>query len=323
MNGDNRDCDNKILAAQLRDACTVKPNNVSLPRDIKFHRYGTTIRMCLCSKCVTSSLQSDAACFEGWALALKRWLSIKAVEIEWEYEGNDDNEKYQQFLFRVYKFKKLCDWFHIRELNEKNHLLNLRVTDGGDFLITSEKGNRDTRECTKCATLDEALQDENKLECFIRDNAAPFLTLFGIRQLYRQLPVGLFHVKVSQFTHVLPGSKSAIDLWGVNEAGEFILFELKKAKQPTMGIIPELLYYSYIVEGIQLRQYRLQEPNEIITSTRSIRSYILASDWHPLIDKELIHLINAGFCATGARITCGVIRIIRKSPITYVLQQVV
>jgi hypothetical protein len=54
--------------------------------------------------------------------------------------------------------------------------------------------------------------------------------------LYRQLPVGLFHVKVSQFTRVFPGAKSAIDLWGANEAGEFFLFELKKAKQPMMGI---------------------------------------------------------------------------------------
>lgn len=322
MNGDSMDCDNKILAAQLREACIVKPNNVGLPSDIKFNQYGDAIRMRLCSKCVSSPMQSDAACFEGWALALKRWLGIKDIEIEWEYEGDDD-EKYQQFLFRVHKFKGLCNWFHVHEHNEKNHLPNLRMIGLKDLFVTSAKGDRDTRECVKCDSLDEALLDENKLECFIRDNADPFLAHFGIRQLYRQLPVGLFHGKVSRSTRVFPGAKSAIDLWGANVSGEFILFELKKAKQPTMGIIPELLYYTHMVEGIQGGHFTLQDTNEVIRATRSIRSYILAPDWHPLIDPVLINVINAGFSAIGSSISCGAVRIIRKPPYGYDLQQVV
>jgi hypothetical protein len=306
------DSDNKMLIQQLREACN--SSTVSLPSDITFNIYGTTIRMHLSPKCVEASMLADSAAFEGWALALKRWLPhISHIEINWTCECDEFDQHYQRFLFRLKKFKDLFNWFSIIPMRESD-LDKLGIKVSGKYYITSPKKIRETPEKDSCKTIEEALQDEHKLECFIKDNPDLLLKLLGIEYSDRQFPVGLFHEIVSKGTEIFPRANSAIDLWGVDNKQGFFLFELKRDKAQKMGIFSELFFYSSIIEGIQDKRFHLQKENKLITDTKRINSYILAPQWHPLIDIKLLNMVNDAFRTKQSHFRFGAIRIVPKAP---------
>jgi len=94
-----RNNDNTSLEKRLRSACE---HNVRLPSGISFTCRGTTVQMHLDSDCVRANMQTNAAAFEGWALALKRWLpDVAGVELSWDFDGNVCGPHYQRFLYRT------------------------------------------------------------------------------------------------------------------------------------------------------------------------------------------------------------------------------
>ena len=66
-----------------------------------------------------------------------------------------------------------------------------------------------------------------------------------------QLPVGLFSGKLANKTQVIPARRSAIDLWGIDNTGAAHIFKLKDDGNRKIGIISELLFYVYVVTGVQ------------------------------------------------------------------------
>lgn len=108
---------NAVLAKQLRDAYnTAGRRAINLPESIKCTRDNRTMRIYLDSSCLVKNMQTDSSCFEGWALALKRWLpkDVDLVELSWEIPDNVSDPHYQRFLYRLKRFQSLfVDWFKI------------------------------------------------------------------------------------------------------------------------------------------------------------------------------------------------------------------
>lgn len=68
----------------------------------------------------------------------------------------------------------------------------------------------------------------------------------------RQLPLGLFDREVAHATRWTPGNGAQADLWSVSPDGRtFHLFELKVGANATVGVVPELLTYLWILHRVR------------------------------------------------------------------------
>jgi hypothetical protein len=270
--------------------------------------------MQLDSACVEANMQVNAAAFEGWALAVKHWLpEIMKVELGWDFTGVDSDPHYQRFLYRAKKFQALFhDWFTIAPANTAE--FGRLKTEASDhkFILNVASKPRALELAGECDYLGCAQLSEHKLECHIVRNQDALCKLLGVDSLDRQLPVGLFrdHVSASSANEVFPRSKSAIDIWGVNKSDRTLyLFELKKWGNIPLGIMSELFFYSFVMADVQAERFRFQMPNPAIEATKAIAAYILASEWHPLIDGGMLGMVNAAFKRSRVRIGFGAIRI--------------
>jgi len=101
------DLGNAELATRLQAACAPESRNIKLPQSIKFTSTGNTLSMYLSADCVKANMQDNAATFEGWALALKRWLGFNSVVLNWTSKDADISKNadaslhYQRFLYRT------------------------------------------------------------------------------------------------------------------------------------------------------------------------------------------------------------------------------
>lgn len=300
-----RNNDNTSLGKRLRSACE---HNVRLPSGISFTCRSTTVQMHLDSDCVRANMQTNAAAFEGWALALKRWLpDVAGVELSWDFDGNVCDPHYQRFLYRTKKFRSLfADWFFIAAPDKLDGLKTEAA--GHEFILNVASKPRDAGECDWSESLKTS---EYKLECHIVRHQEPLCNLLGVDRLDRQLPVGLFRNSVSNANEVFPGKKGAIDIWGVDKGSTTLfLFELKKEGNKPLGIMSELFFYSFVLADAQARRFKFEKPNPEIEQTGKIAAYILAPEWHPLIDEEMLKLVNEACSRVGAKIGFGAIKII-------------
>lgn len=307
------EADNEELAARLRNAYakkTKKSNNIRLPTSIKFAIDEDLTRIHLSPSCVKANMQDNAASFEGWALAIKSWLpEIKQVELSWSLDGEDNATHYQRFLFRAKEFKSIFQpWFSISSLND-NEFGKLRTETAEDHVVNVPTKIRETAAKDRCFCISEALNNEHKLECFIKDDRS-LEKHFGIDQLDRQFPVGVFAGKdVSAENEIFPGHHGAIDLWGINKkAKRLFLFELKIAGNNRIGILSEMFFYSFVMEAIRQKRFKIAEPyQQELTSATLICTYILAPEWHPLIDEDLIRMTNRAFAEGNRQISFGIV----------------
>jgi hypothetical protein len=307
------DTDNAMLGRRLRAACG--NDNVKLPSAIIFTSYGATVLMHLDSFCVEANMQENAAAFEGWALALKRWLpEITQVELRWNFTGVDSDPHYQRFLYRAKNFQSLFqDWFAIAPANTAEFGRLKTEAAGHEFILNVASKPRALEpagesDCLGCAQL-----SEHKLECHIVRNQEPLCKLLGIDSLDRQLPVGLFSDRVSAASanEIFPRRHSAIDLWGVNKGDRTLfLFELKKRGNIPLGIMSELFFYAFVMADVQAKRFSFEKPNLEIQATETIAAYILAPEWHPLIDGEMLAMVNGAFSKCGQGIRFGAVKIV-------------
>jgi hypothetical protein len=302
--------DNLKLAQMLRDARSDPPNNIKLPSSIEFLLQGKTVHLHMGPEGVLANMQDNSSSFEGWALSFKRWLPIvDRVEITWKGPSNIGDPHYQRFLFRVQQFQSLfSDWFSVKNLQNKDDLSHLRTETSQSLIMTSPKEVRKTERDNECHSLAAAKTNEHKLECYIKDHPEELATLLGLQCIDRQFPVGLFADSVEKGNEIFPRGHSAIDLWGLG-GNELHLFELKAEGNTPVGILAELFFYSYIMEGVQLGRYELQDGNEAISSTRAVRSYILAPKLHPLIDEGMLAMANMAFKRAGRQVSFGIVKI--------------
>ncbi len=316
-----QDNDNRKLARELSARCP-KPNKIKLPSHIGFHEVGDgTVRLNLGERCVLANMQEDKSSFEGWALALKRWVPerVKRIEIAWESTADSNDAHYQRFLFRLARFAELFDWFGVANSESACELAKLR-TGKNDirYFITTAKKPRPV-DANKAHPREALYEDEHLLECEINKSPAALKTLLSIEEMDRQFPVGVFENEVKRGANeIFPRGHSAIDLLGIN-GNDIFVFELKALGNVKVGILSELFFYSCIVEGIQTGQYALQEGKNDFKIEGSdiigrkdgiIRALMLTPDWHPLVDEELIGMVNRRFRELNRRIRFGIVRIL-------------
>lgn len=258
---------------------------------------------------VVGNMQSNSSCFEGWSLVLKRWIpECTGVVLQWKQaEPMTKNESghYQRFLFRVIRFSESISWFRIDDSCKK--LLRESVLKGDDRLVLNQPGSRP--ELTEpTGTLYEL--SENQLEIKLVTNKeinGKLKNLSGATFLGNQLPVGLFRDSVKKKNLVFTGGKSAVDIWGMNKDKKVAkLFELKKAGSIPIGIITELLFYSFVVNLVQ--SGRVEFPSSLgIQGTQKVDSFLIGPELHPLIDTESLSILNKELRNIPFPITMGAI----------------
>ncbi len=316
---------NKEIEELLRDLFRSPPRKIKLPSSIIFTRDGKTVRMRLESSSVKANMQDNQASFEGWALALKRWLSkeFDRVELSWVFTEDASDPHYQRFLYRVNQFKSLfAEWFSVAPLNLPE-ISKLKTEEIGHkpkpkFLLNVASMPRSSKLDEQCNSLEESMGSEHKLECFIVEHQEELCRLLKIDKIDRQLPVGVFMDCVSSKAEhvVFPRNHSAIDLWGVSKnEKKLFLFELKKEGNERLGILSEMFFYSYVMADVQAKRFKFKKPNAEIKQTESIDTYILAPDWHPLIDEKMMQIINKAFERREPRIRFGAIRLVNTPEI--------
>ena len=197
------------------------------------------------------NMQETGCAFEGWAICLKAWLAdqIKTVKLDWTTPqkklSENEEQHYNRFLYRVIKFKEWYDWFDYNP--EKQNEINFFCE-----LIKGSTNNYSTKKA------DEGDKDnENKVEYNLINNEANKQKLakaLNLDLMWHHLPVG---VKKADDSNLFPGSKSAIDIWGITQDNILKMIELKY-NNDMIGIISELFCYCNIMNDI--RRGYIQKP---------------------------------------------------------------
>lgn len=261
---------------------------------------GNIARIELSSDAVVRNMQTSAAAFEGWSLALHRWCDAK-VQLHWEpphiTASATDEAHYQRFLYRVDRFASLFggDWFEVGNLDL---LGRSRVIGAASPLFLNAPGNK------------QSSQPKDKREALLEDRLlrdTAFDQHFGFTaagEKNRQVPVGLFSTPKptrSPECMIFPGGSAAIDLVCL-DASRLWVFELKAGANIPVGTLSELLFYVSVMRDLLLQRFRIEQPigergglrpNKLI-GVKELIGVMLGHGLAPLIaDAEILRRLNA------------------------------
>jgi len=269
----------------LRDAWQARcgaARNLKLPSAVELSGRDR-VRLWLPAAAVTANMQTDAAAFESWLLALKAWCDIPAATLAWETPAECGDGHYQRFLYRVQHFARLFPWVAV-EAPERLEALLTRNLGAGPFVLNAADSKPPKRDGTRGeAALERALLRDGRL-----------LSLCRLDVLDQQFPVGLFREPKSKKTAIFTCGKSAIDLVGWNAHDRrLVLFELKAAGNVKAGMVSELFFYAMLLQDLVRRDDFGAKPCDNTRATITpamaktaarIEAYLLAGDFHPLLE---------------------------------------
>ncbi len=223
----------------------VNGEKIYVPRDIGFEEKNHQLTLTMKQGGIDANMQENRASFEAWAL-LGKSKGYKKVILKLEDNIQIDKEKhYNRFLYRVYNFDKLFDWFTISpklEKEVKKFIKNLGEKDLYYNVPDSDaKGNPTHKE----AIMEEHFTTDTK-------DANEKLHL-KVKKYYSQLPVGLFDGKPTNNSRIFTGGKSAIDFWGIT-GNTLNVVELKAGKNKSLGVLSELFFYTCLMRDIHIRK---------------------------------------------------------------------
>jgi hypothetical protein len=283
--------DNKRWQAELRKVVCLKQCQFPSRSEIEIGGTREQATITMKKKGLNENMQSDAAAFEAWALALLIHCGVKSVQIGAD-PGIGLGRHYERFLYRLKRFSELfpdrviAKWpdTPLRALNSQS----------GRFLNQPNSRNKppeaDCKERMKAASGDAPT--ESSLELALEISSA-FRSRFQLEKVMRQWPVGLFDGKVARGHEIFTGGKSAIDLIGIRN-DTLVLFELKKSDNKKVGAVSELLLYASVIrdaigasaifkfESKMARKNCAIGPEDIIRCSK-ICAVLLARNFHPLI----------------------------------------
>lgn len=265
--------------------------------ELKGEELHITIRTLTKNPVSEQNMQETGCTFEGWAICLKAWLAdqIKTVKLDWTtpQESLSDNEKlhYNRFLYRVIKFKQCYkDWFGYNPEKQKELVCFYKSMKRA----INNYSNKDAAEGKN----KEGIVEYNLINN--EENKQKLAKALNLDLMWHHLPVG---VKKADDSNLFPGSKSAIDIWGISHDKILKVTELKY-NNDMIGIISELFCYCNIINDI--RRGYIQKPaisKKGIESEKAlyarewngIEGVMLATDYHPLLyrTKELLEILNS------------------------------
>lgn len=270
---------------------------VRLPASsIIFNRIGADIHIHMGEAAVSGNMQTNAAGFEGWAVALRLWLKdCGNVILNWA-RPDPMNRHYARFLYRVQRFEELFpDWFRVAN---PEHLVDCAVRAGAElFLNIAGTTSREPIEPKRETEIERGLV--GKHENLLRQK-------LGLDAVGRQFPVGLYRTRELK-NAVFTGGTSAIDIVGVN-ADCFTLIELKAGKNIMVGALSELLFYAAVVRDAVVRddagsrfQFggREKGPSRSrvgaadVENAKRVRAILMGEHFHPLLEHpDLFGMLN-------------------------------
>lgn len=242
-----------------------------------------------------ANMQTDAAAFEGWALALRRWAGAEKVTLRWTDPRADGAgplaPHYERFVYRAARFAQLFpEWFTLEGDVSSSRALR---SDGRRVLNVAGDRSR-LKTITPCHRGQWA--SEHEMECFFRQDAE-LAQHFGFGPGYltdQQLPIGLFASERPSGLaedRIFPGGKGAIDLV-IAEGDRFAMFELKSGSNMKVGSISELIFYASVVRDAITGHFSFAPENgyrsdvgpEHLLAAKSVIAVLLGDDLHPLVD---------------------------------------
>ena len=215
------------------------------------------------------NMQDNSACFEAWCLIIKAQTSNPGLKIELDVDGitvasypsgKPVNGHLGRFLYRILKFsEQYKQWFELSPALEE--------------IKKNFKNYLDTNKFETNAPLIEAETDLDKLlnkgleryvEQLLVDTGSyktKILKLSSASAIVgRQLPVGLFVGTKAKEHVVFTGGTSAADFWAVD--GDTVKVYELKSKNPMVGIITEIFFYSNYVCDVFIEKGNKMNPNK-------------------------------------------------------------
>jgi hypothetical protein len=244
---------------------------------------------------VKANMQSDAAAVESWALVLRLWLGGKRVPhivVDWNVPSDGPDGHYERFLYRMHQFSKLFPgWF---EVADPQKLEKCRALCGTPLFL-NVASRRESPSPPKTTSPEYLVEAELVKSPQFREH-------FGLKQVDRQFPVGLFAGKVAADTRIFTGGKSAIDIVGVGKDDRFWIFELKAGNNFKVGILSELLLYTSLIRVAAQTPPRIHfaTPKHVaavgpehVRNCTGINAVMLVENLHPLLEHpELLNTLN-------------------------------
>jgi hypothetical protein len=246
-------------------------------------------------KGLLANMQSDAAAFEGWALALLCHCQVQRVQIAIDPAARKEGLHYQRFLYRL---KRFADSFPDRVITA--FLPEPKAMTPGKRVWNQSNDRREAPETHLTERMLAASRDgrsESDLELALEVSKA-FKARFRLDKVMRQWPVGLFDGSVASGNRIFTGGKSGIDLIGIR-ADTLVLFELKKHGNEKVGAVSELFFYASVMRdsigasaAFEFKSQKARNncaiaPEEIVACSR-ISAVLLAPKIHPLIAEPSI-----------------------------------
>lgn len=267
---------NELWARELQRACGNRDVVLPTARDLRVTGARGAVELHLSADAVCKNMQKDAAAFEGWALALLTWGDAGRITLAWDEPPEPDHPHYARFLYRVERFcavepcvtvqagRRTDEW--TRRHGHKRCVLN--VARGKD--TATPAANTEAALEMRIATLGTAEHRNLGVHA-------------NICRVARQIPVGLFHGKVSGRTAIFPGGKAAIDLLVMEADGTLCVVELKLKDRPKVGAVSELFFYTMVIQDLRAGRMhvdgkpgpRVSVTTQDILSARAIRGLLL------------------------------------------------
>lgn len=256
--------------------------DVELPSGVEWHGRGS-LRLHLPTSAVVANMQTDAAAFEGWLLALRAWCGLAHAELAWTPPTDTEDPHYQRFLYRVEHFQRLFgDWFTVATPGALAHSL---LQPGGDYRLNVAGVPSKAPPPTGEARIEWDLVHGPRQPAL--------LSRFQLDGVQRQFPVGLFAGEPRRDGEIFTANKSAIDLVGWrNTAKTFCLFELKAGENRPLGAVSELFLYAMMLLDLRSGRFRfsVKAPGRghgalpgLVLGAQRFEAHLLADTFHALL----------------------------------------
>lgn len=311
-----------LLRDELRNN-GVAHSHVGLPRDIDFSSRDGMLKTRVVNP--SGNMQSNSSAFEAWITVLKAWLPHLAGQVELSCSlptnysvgltGRSPACHVNRFLYRAGNFLRLYpEWFRLEErLQDRVAEFMLWLRQGSCYL------NHPLREREPMCDTEKR---ERRAECWLRfkeDGRTLLSRHFSLDwdKVFNQLPVGVFRDTIEQSTAIFTRSAAAIDLWGVGTDGKKLhIIELKSGRNVNIGVISEILFYTFVIYDTCVAKERLFEfgryrkspetSDMTVIQNRGIgfdhlHSHVLGEGFHPLFSDQVVALVDAGLSRLGIR----------------------
>lgn len=302
---------NTDWGVELRKAHSkvVKKRPLRFPSRIEMDGDHRCVRMKFSDCALVSNMQTDAAAFEAWALALHVWCRVERVVLDWEpireKDGKPGYRHYQRFLYRVEKFRSWFPWLGVANADAPG---DAEAITGSELILN----------VSKSVGKAEAAKPEARLERQLRGSNS-FRARYELEKVGTQFPVGLFRGEVAKKNQVFPSGSSAIDVLARDRHDRLWLFELKAGENIPAGIISELLFYTWVMQDAMTGRFRFEDkppaeeggiqPADVL-ACKTIEARFIGHEFHPLLDGgDILNELNNAAVGTSPLANFGLIRI--------------